>query len=478
MSIEFVKKAITEGLSDYAEILKKNKVMVAGGTFTSLFTKSDVNDIDCYFRSKKDLVSFIVDLKEQGGYPYFNNVTDKSMTLTCNGKPTIQLIYFEYLEDLNAVFNKFDFTISMCGYDFATDKLEHHPDFFSDLAQRRLSFNSETAFPLISGIRVNKFRDRGFNISRSEMMKVMLAVSKVKITTVEEFVTQVGGMYGNAALSLLTDDADFNLDEALKKLAVFEGENIADIILPKTPFPVTVTQQTDTMPLDEMARLLAASNPLSGGWYRSGPEKLSDDSTVFKRATYLNGSTNYAGNYVQSTLPLTIALLFAKKNERKAEKLEPVVGLYYKFVKKTDEPMVFSSFVDPKFKYRLGEPATSGLPGLFVCSSDKISGHNYRWKEDAALLVCVVNTAHIIPNENCSNYAVSGLTPIAYFTDLRNFDYNSLTASPSDPTMIRLDSSPEMGDVDLDEDTVELNELFPTKIVKSLARKVGSRLDI
>lgn len=419
MSIEFVKKSVKEALKDYGSIFKDNNVMVAGGMFTSLFSRSEVNDVDCYFRSKEDLVKFIYDISETSCYSYFVNVTDKSMTLAANGYPTIQLIYFKYFDNLTEVFKSFDFTISMCGYDFKSGEIVSDKDFFSDLSQRRLSFNEKTDFPLISAIRVNKFRDRGFEISRSNMLKLLLTISKLNINTVEEFVSQVGGMYGNAALTLLNSDEEFSLEKALQQLNELERDNKYNPLV-KEQINIAASK-VSTMPLNLLGSILMSSDPLAGGWYRSGGENGVATASRPLTATFKDEDG------CKCDIPMEIALLFAKKNERKEEPQQDQEGLFYKYVKKVEgSDFKFRSIYDPKFEYELGKEVKDAN-GMFVCDDKSILGHSYSRYADASIIACKVNTKDFVANVFCNNHKTLKLTPLFVV----NKNGGNFTPSPS-----------------------------------------------
>lgn len=377
MSKEFVIETVLNTFKYEKALFKECNMMIAGGVFTSLFTKKEVNDIDCYFRSKADLVRFLNYISEYGDNRFCISITDKSVTLV-GGSVPIQLIYFKYFEDLQDVFNTFDFTISMCGYDFKTEKLEYHPDFFSDLSQRRLSFNKNTAYPLVSALRVNKFKDRGYQISRSEMIKLLLTVSQLEIKTPRQFIEQIGGFYGNSALAALSklDDKDFDLEKGLKVLhESSEGSN------PEINKVISKPNESK-LAVHQLARLIDSDNPLEGGWYR-------EEDVAY-----------YRSQYGRHSLPLDIALLFAPQNEvfENVDPEQPIQGMFYKWVYKTENPNIFKSIHRESFLYELGKDAVDESSGLFFCKDTDIKDHYFANREGAVMLMCLANikdrTAH------------------------------------------------------------------------------------
>lgn len=467
MSKEFVKEGLKKALSPWDYAFKDNEVMVAGGLFTSLFTKQDVNDVDCYFRSKRQMLRFILDIAENESYPYFVNITDKSMTLTAPGEPTIQLIYFKYFDNLKEVFETFDFTISMCGYDYKTDEIETADDFWSDLAQRRLSFNPKTAFPLVSALRVNKFKDRGYNISRSQMIKIMLEVTKLDLKSPEDFVKHVGGHYGNAALKILQEEGEFSLEKALEKLSEIEGDSERNILFPNQ-FP-EVTK--DSMPLKAMVRILATKNPLEGGWYR----RMLDERTGAAEAVYCIDSRHIgSGSLRKRSMPLNIALLFAKDKERKVAKIETTSGVYFKHVQKTAETGVYRSFHCPEFVYQLGKEKKDEH-GMYLCTKEHINNHTFSRKSDGTIIACLIEFKDVIGSKG-KEFRVDRLTPLFEVTDnVENIATTYQNWSPSFDLDVELETSVDIYE-DIDEDV--LDELLghyeiPTQGVKGPAGQAG-----
>lgn len=476
MSKQFITKKLVEGLKDFEQIFKDNRVMVCGGVFTSLFTQSDVNDIDCYFRSKKDLVNFIYEVSETHSYTYFVNVTNKSLTLVANGAPTIQLIYFKYFDNIQEVFKSFDFTISMCGYDYLTGKLEHHEDFLSDLSQRRLSFNPGTDFPIVSALRVNKFKDRGYQISRGQMLKVLLQISKLEIKTAEEFCNHVAGMYGSAALNLLADTENFSVDAALEKLTELEGENTRNLLVPGQE----VVTKTENMPLNAMASILTTSNLLEGGWYRSEPvTRHGAAEAVYKDR---NGR--------KQTLPLTIALMFAKDKERKANPSDIKDGIFFKYVRPSLAGAgIYKSIYRDSFTYTLMEEIKDEH-GMYLCTAANIKNHHFSSHEGAYILACRVDTKDIVRQSAGSNeFRATKLIPIAAFEPTHDIEKMFSALSPDVDTLfggVAINNSLNVPDNEV-KCSDEVDDLFnddkddvevATPVRKVAKKTLGSPVDI
>jgi len=219
LNLEYYKQAILNHFKD----IETTNMILAGGALTSMFSGKEINDLDLYPKNKKAVGLFL----DQGNV-YIQAVTDKA--LSCSIKTgrydskTIQVIYFDYFEHPEDIFKSFDFTINMAAFDFDEEEFIFHPDFFKDLASKSLVFNPGTAFPLISGMRVNKYLSRGYSISKAEHRKLLMAVSKLDLSNKESFMRHLGGMYSMQAMvqvMLWPEGEPFDQDKALEKIQDF-----------------------------------------------------------------------------------------------------------------------------------------------------------------------------------------------------------------------------------------------------------------
>lgn len=235
------------GNEDVVRLLKHAKCFVAGGAVTSMFSGKEINDIDVYFRDYKSLVIVLKNLfniddsddddvdKELDNFLdigqfqlIYTNHTKKSV-LFVKDELHLQLIYFKFFQTPQEIFDTFDFTVNMGVYDFAAEEFVLHDDFLKDVAQRRLMVNPKTAYPIISLLRIDKYKSKGYEISRKEFVKLCLAVNNLKITSWEMLEDVIGGMYGYTYGELFDATKEFSIEEALNQLAKLESnlENIA-----------------------------------------------------------------------------------------------------------------------------------------------------------------------------------------------------------------------------------------------------------
>ena len=220
---EYEKKKLKNYLGDKTyDLLKKHKCIIAGGFILSLFSNSEINDIDIYFRSKEDLSDLLHNNLRKN---WVLSKTDKALLVKHvknDGFPILlQFIYFRYFNNANEIFDTFDFTVCMGAYDFETEEFILHEDFLRNNVSKILRFNSNTAYPIMSAIRVQKYIKKGYSISKSEYIKIMLTIMKLEINSYEELKEQMGGMYGENYDDLLNppENNEFDLNYIIDNIS-------------------------------------------------------------------------------------------------------------------------------------------------------------------------------------------------------------------------------------------------------------------
>jgi len=224
---------------DIIKLLKHAKCFVAGGAVTSIFSGKEINDIDVYFRDYKSL-NFILsrvfgmmdddeDVEISSFDLIYTNHTKKSILFTKDGL-NLQLIYFKFFNTAEEIFSTFDFTINMGAYDFSTEQFVLHDNFMKDIAQGRLNVNPNTSFPIISLLRVDKYKAKGYHISRKDFVNLCLAVNRLTIISWEQLADAVGGMYGYTYTEVFDTAKEFSIDEAINQLVNLET-NLENIVI-------------------------------------------------------------------------------------------------------------------------------------------------------------------------------------------------------------------------------------------------------
>lgn len=199
---------------------------IAGGAILSKVTKTELADYDIYPKTIEDAKEIILGFLEESSTYFVVNVTERAITFKSNEmlknsklRPVIQIMIYDTFETAEKIFENFDFTVCMGAYDCDTDEFIYHKDFFPDIASRTLRFNTKTLYPLNSLLRVGKYREKGYFMSKPELVKLALTIGQAKQpTSWEELENQIGGSYGRV-LSLQADDIPFSIESAIELLS-------------------------------------------------------------------------------------------------------------------------------------------------------------------------------------------------------------------------------------------------------------------
>lgn len=213
-------------------LLQDQGCIIAGGAVTSMFTNKEVNDVDVYFPSKEaftKVMQELIDLRWRLGVKYEKEyglgyvdgmitiVTNKAVMVLSEGNK-VQFIVHKFYQSAEEIFQDFDFTVCMGALEMKDENWKLHGDFFKHNSQRSLQFNEKTSYPLISALRIAKYKEKGYNISKAQFMKVMLAVNAKNIDSWEVLMEELGGMYGTAPEDIFDTSLQFDLSSAMQKL--------------------------------------------------------------------------------------------------------------------------------------------------------------------------------------------------------------------------------------------------------------------
>lgn len=328
---------------------------IAGGALTSLATNKDINDIDIFFPNREALLEAVLFLKEDSAI-YCSFISDKSITFS-DGATNFQLIYFDFYEKPEDIFKHFDFTICMAAYSSLTDEIIYHEDFLLHNSQRRLFFNSQTRFPILSSLRVQKYEKRGYSISKNEFLKVLFAVKGCEINSWKDLKNQCGQLYGcNFIKDEDIPDEEFSMEKALEVISKvnFEGSSVKE--------------------------------------FKYSPEVID---IVLKGEPIKYFILDGKKKHVQCRYnPLIDDLISNGTIEGREVSLKDFIGPFiYKFVKSD-----YCSFHDSSFQYKFGEEAIGrGKQGyslsyknnpLWFASQDNVCHAKYHSKDGARLIKC------------------------------------------------------------------------------------------
>lgn len=328
---------IGKGLIDR---FKEYKCFIAGGTITSLFTNNKINDLDIYFRDEESCIKFVTECWEDSK-DWINMLTKKSILMRIDDKE-IQVIHFKFFKTVQEIFDTFDFTVCMGAFDFETEQFVLHDEFLKHNSQRIIKFNKNTAFPIVSLLRVHKYNNKNYSISKPEFLRIIIKCMDLDIKTVDELKDHLGGMYGINYDKIINfqPDEEFSLDKVIDKI-----ENLAlDEEYFKKPEEVKFDDLTDV--ISTIKKI-----PLKVVYIHNKIYKIMSNGTIKE--------LKFRPPFCE-VIPINTYY----KNKK-----------YYKFVKKVGNEYV--SHYDSSFKYYIGKEATPKNEHLFFCEKEEVVGNGY-----------------------------------------------------------------------------------------------------
>jgi len=163
-------------------------VFLAGGYIRARITGEDVNDIDLFAPSKEAARAVADSISEND--PARLHITENAISIK-GTRPLVQVIHRWTFEKPADVIASFDFTIacSILWYENGAWQSLCHPDYYADLAGRRLVYLSPVREEEAGGsmLRVLKFYQRGYRIPLDSLGAVIARLAlAVKWETVNE----------------------------------------------------------------------------------------------------------------------------------------------------------------------------------------------------------------------------------------------------------------------------------------------------
>lgn len=212
--------------NDVYDMLKKTKCVLAGGAITSLFTNREINDFDLYFTSKESLSQVFAQAfgvsEDEFLQPYdliVKFATKRSMLcIDKSGQQKLQLIHYKIHDNIESIFQSFDFEHVMGAFDFATEEFVLHENFMKANAQRLIQFNPSTDFPITSMMRVQKYNERGYTISKAQMLRIAFTIANKEYVSWEDVKSEISGLYGIAPEDMFDETKTFSLEEVVLQL--------------------------------------------------------------------------------------------------------------------------------------------------------------------------------------------------------------------------------------------------------------------
>jgi hypothetical protein len=165
------------------------KVFVGGGFIRAIVGREDVSDIDM-FGNNAALLGILAE-KLVSGRKEFNekcrlHTTKNAITILTENRLPVQMITRWLFESSESLIGSFDFTVcaSAVYYENGEFRSQVSPDFYSDLAAKRLRYTNPKREEEAGGsmLRVLKYVKRGYSISPESLADVM---SRVHIAAVD-----------------------------------------------------------------------------------------------------------------------------------------------------------------------------------------------------------------------------------------------------------------------------------------------------
>jgi hypothetical protein len=212
------------------DIMKHYKVVLGGGALTSLFTRTNIKDFDLFVSDEatyhavcKDIgsLSYLVVkdvfdsdkvtkipkvdiLFESDNAKSFKVQVDKSLdmkrilsgygvgfSIELNDNSIQLQVVNPQLSRSFEIFDKFDFSVCKATFDFESEEFDLDPSFLVDISRKELHYNPQCSCPWGAVFRLHKYLKKGFTVSSSELLKIILSVRDVKMNTLEDFLNSL-----------------------------------------------------------------------------------------------------------------------------------------------------------------------------------------------------------------------------------------------------------------------------------------------
>lgn len=239
-----------------------------------------------------------------------------------------------------------------------------------------LKFNHNTAYPIMSALRVQKYEKKGYVISKPEFIKIMLTINNLKINTYKEVKEQIGGMYGVNYDNLfvdLNDDDKIDISKIIEKLS--------DLILLDEDYFKLPINKTESCCFDDI-------NKFINSFY------LENGCKIYKKDLRVGWSKD--SNYIVVKDNSIIDIIDEEDLEIDESRIsnDNCMVYVYKNVNKIEDKLF--SYYDKEFEYKIGvETKANNEYGLFFDESEN-SASTYKNNSNSVLIKAMVFMDDII----------------------------------------------------------------------------------
>lgn len=231
MNLEKYKQKIKTILNDVGldELVFDYDCYIAGGFIRRIFCDdlNDSYDIDLYFSNQKDAINFCFEFSKISTIVSFTNKSISFLRADGLNKYIIQVIFFDFFKTPNDIFEKFDLRCCMGSYYPKEETFCFTDGFIEDNLEKKAIVNTKTSYPIVSLIRLEKYKKLGYKVGERELLKLALKISELKIETWDDFCDHLSGMYGS-------QDVLKAVKSEGKPFSVEEGVSIIEKYLPNS----------------------------------------------------------------------------------------------------------------------------------------------------------------------------------------------------------------------------------------------------
>lgn len=170
------------------------RVILCGGTITSVFTGSKINDLDFYVEDAAAIPE--VEALFFKYFPVKTFTSQNAMTFQRESPGrayNIQLIT-RFTGSPAQIFKSFDFTVCQGAYKFCEQRFELAERFLADNAKKRLVFCGHSHYPICALYRTLKYRKKGYTVPGSTLMHIALAIVQLDIKSYKQLKEQLMGV--------------------------------------------------------------------------------------------------------------------------------------------------------------------------------------------------------------------------------------------------------------------------------------------
>lgn len=200
---------------DLYDLLINNNAILAGGALTSILINKPINDYDLYFYNKDDINNLLNIINKDNNFSLINETNNaytydymlmrKIDNIKCKGRRiVIQIIFNPEFMGLSPqdLINTFDFSVCQVAYDFKNNKFYYGNNFDKDIREREIHFNISSNHPIVSFMRVEKYKEKEFNIRSIEILKIIFKIKSLKFKTYKDVINQISGISSSYFMEL------------------------------------------------------------------------------------------------------------------------------------------------------------------------------------------------------------------------------------------------------------------------------------